>query len=52
MMVNVSEVLWRDRECNLLCTYLAVEGTSVGDIFLDLVGIHWLNLVAIFGCRG
>lgn len=52
MMVNVSEVLWRDRECNLLCTYLAVEGTSVGDIFLDLVGIHWVNLVAIFGCRG
>lgn len=54
---DVSGVLWRDRERGVgdgkvVCTDLAVEGAGVGDVFLGLFGIHWMNLVGSFGCRG
>lgn len=51
-MANVSEVLQRDRERKILCTDLAVEGAGVGNVFLGLVGIHWVSLVGFLMCRG
>lgn len=36
----------------VVCTDLAVEGARVGNIFLDLVRIHWVGLVGVLGRRG
>ena len=37
----------------VVSTDLAVEGARVGNIFLDLVRIHWgLGLVGVLGRRG
>lgn len=35
----------------VVCTDLAVEGAGVGDVFLGLFGIHWMDLVGSLGCR-
>ena len=32
-------------------TDLAIEGAGVGDVFLGLVGIHWVALVGFSGWR-
>lgn len=49
-------MVWRLREEGweekVVFTDLAVEGARVGDVFLSLVGIHWVGLVGLLGLRG
>ena len=43
-------VIWREVwEEKATCTDLAVEGARVGDVFLGLVRIHWMDLVGVLG---
>lgn len=43
---SVSEATLRVREKGGTgCTNLAIESAGVGNVFLGLVGIHWVGLV-------